>query len=412
MLLRPMFFSLATLVLLSACTAGTPSMNQYSLPYPPADEPQAGDILHLPTGYAVDQETVVDHARRAQVVYVGETHDNPAAHQIQKQLLADLQRHHPGQVTLAMEMFTPSQQPLLDRWIAGELTEKAFLRDIDWYGTWGFDFALYRDLLHLCREEQIRILGLNAENDLRRSLSRMTLEQLPAEDRSRLPELDFDDPHYLEMIDAFVAGHPMSAERREAFLRVQTLWDETMAENLANYLQGRDSSHRVMVVAGGNHIAYGFGIPRRTFRRFPASYLLIGTTETEESRQLDASRFMDVDTPEHPLLPYHFLYYTAYQPLPQTGVRLGVVVSTDGEAGLLIDRLLPESAAEAHGLQAGDVLLTLDGVPLSEPFDLIYPLKQKTSGETVELMLLRDAETLTVRVEFTPESQRPHGMPR
>lgn len=412
MLLRSLLVSTVALMLLTACAGQSKPMNQYQFPYPPKQSLQAGDILHLPTGYTVNHATVVEHARRAQIVYVGENHDNPAAHQVQQQLLDALHRYNPGDVTLAMEMFTPSQQPVLDRWSAGELTEKEFLRDVDWYGTWGHDFALYRDLLQFCREQQIKILGLNAESDLRQKVSRYELVELSAEDRERLPELNFDDPYYLTMIDAFVAGHPMNAERKEAFLRVQTLWDETMAEILADYLQRQSSSHQVMVVAGGNHIAYGFGIPRRTFRRFAASYLLVGTTETEESKQVDPSRLMDVETPDHPLLPYHFLYYTDYQPLPQTGVTLGVVVKSHSDAGLLIDRLLPDSAAASYDLQEGDVLLALDGVKLHEPFDLIYPLKQKQIGETVDLVLMRGAEKMEIGVEFTEENQRPHGMPQ
>lgn len=405
------FFS-GLLLALSACTL-PPEKTMLSadpqMPYPPSQPLAAGEILHLPTGKLVSEQTVVDHARRAQIIYIGEIHDNPATHRIQEQILAGLYQENPGRVTLAMEMFTPSQQPVLDRLIAGVLSEKEFLQAVNWYESWGFDFALYRDLLNYCRQHGIKILALNAEPDLKQKVGRTPIAELTPEDRALLPKMDFDDPYHQAMTAAFYAGHSMGDAAAEGFQRVQTLWDETMAENLAGYLDDHDRHHQVMVVAGGNHIAYGIGIPRRTFLRLPASYLLIGTTETEESKQIDPSRFMEVTTPDYPLLPYHFLYYTAYEKLPTRGVRLGVMVQSHHKAGVLIEATVPDSAAKGHDLRSGDVLLSLDGEKLTESFDLIHALKQKQPGDSVIFELLRGTERRTIEVEFTLENQQTHG---
>lgn len=412
-LLCTVFFFL--FLLLGACALPPETQEKRMLtadpkqPYPPSQPTAAGDILHLPTGYLVTDQTVVDHALRARIIYVGEIHDNLATHRIQEQLLEALHRNNPGRVTLAMEMFTPSQQPVLDRWSAGELPEKDFLKAVDWYNSWGFDFTLYRDLLNYCRDHGIKILALNAERDLKHKLSRTPIAELTPQERALLPEMEFDDPYHQAMTSAFHAGHSMSDAAAEGFQRVQTLWDETMAENLANYVASQESNHQVMVVAGGNHIAYGIGIPRRVFRRLPATYLLIGTTETEESKHIDPSRFMEVTTPDYPLLPYHFLYYTAYQPLPATGVRLGAMIRSHTGAGVMIETLVPDSAAMAHDLRNGDVLLSLDGALLSESFDLIHALKQKQIGDSALFELLRGTEKLTIKVEFTVDNQQPHG---
>jgi uncharacterized iron-regulated protein len=379
-------------------------------PYPPPSPMVVGDILHLPTGYPVTHETVIDHARRVQVVFVGETHDNPAAHRVQENILRDLARHNPGQVTLAMEMFTPAQQEVLDRWSANQLTEKDFLREVKWYSSWRIDFALYRDLLHLCREQGIKILALNAEPELKQKLSSTPIEALSAEEQDLLPELDFNDPYHEKMLNAFHAAHPMGERDFSGFRRVQVLWDETMAENLAAYLADQGPDHQVMVVAGSNHIRFGIGIPRRMFRRLPASYLLIGTTEIEGPGTLDAARQMDVNQPDYPLLPYHFHYHTSYENLPASGVKLGVIIEPGPAGGVLIERLLPGSAAEEHGLKAGDLLLQIEDESLSEPFDLIYALQQRHSGDRVRLIFERDGERQTLEVLFSAENQQSHGM--
>ncbi|MEA3545808.1 MAG: ChaN family lipoprotein, partial [Thermodesulfobacteriota bacterium] len=115
------------------CQPATHYLGAPELPYPPDRDPVIGDVLHLPTGIYVDQQVMHDQASRTQVIFVGETHDNPAAHRLQEELLQTLQQHTPGQITLAMEMFTPAQQPALDLWIEGKLSEKDFLLQVDWH---------------------------------------------------------------------------------------------------------------------------------------------------------------------------------------------------------------------------------------------------------------------------------------
>lgn len=409
--LAPVLF---LLILLSACTMTTMPRQTVATaqqPYPLTQPLIAGEIFHLPTGYQVAHETVVDHARRAQVIYVGETHDNPAAHRVQEEILQALARSNPGRVTLAMEMFTPAQQPILDRWSAGDLNEKDFLKQVGWYSTWKMDFAHYRNLLHFCRDQGIRVLALNAEATTRQLLSKTAIADLPAQDREQLPEMDFDDPHYQAMLDAFQDGHPMGKENSGGFKRVQTLWDETMAANLADYLNPKEADHQVVVIAGNNHIQFGFGIPRRLFRRLPASYLLIGTAETEEAKKINLDRIMNVETPDHPLLPYHFLYVIDYEELPQTGVKLGVVISPGTNGGVVINKLLPDSAAAAYDLRSGDILLQVDGEILTDPADLTYELAHKQIGDTATFDVLRDHVEIVITVEFSPENQQHPKMP-
>ncbi len=53
------------------------------------------------------------------------------------------------------------------------------------------------------------------------------------------------------------------------FYEAQCVWDETMAENLAEHMNR--SKEKIVVFSGNGHIAYGFGIPDRLQRRRPAS---------------------------------------------------------------------------------------------------------------------------------------------
>lgn len=368
-------------------------------PYPPTREPVIGDIFHYPTGTFVTRQTMLADVTDARIVYVGETHDNPASHRLQVEILKTMAERWPGEVSLGMEMFTPAQQPALDAWIAGELSEKEFIKQSNWFKVWQMDFALYRELLELARDEKIPVRGLNADRELVRAIGRNTPDDLPAEQQEQLPAMDMDDPYQTALVEAIFGGHSAGKAMLDGFHRVQTLWDETMATNIANYLSEPNNQHmRMAVVAGGNHVRNGFGIPRRVFRRLPTSYALVGSRELSVPEERK-DRIMDVTIPEFPMPPYHYLVYTEYEIHDADNVKLGVLLG-DEESKVTIGSIAPGSNAEKAGLQEGDVILKFNQQPTLETFDLIYEIKQLTAGDQATLLIERGEEQLEVPVIF------------
>ncbi len=391
------------LFILTACgPAKIQVMGNPQAPYPLPSPPRIGQIVHLPTGSLVSAEQMFTLAGDARIVYFGETHDNPASHRLELQLLQALAGRHPGRQALGMEMFNRTQQPVLDRWVAGELTEKTFLRESRWFENWGMDFAYYRDLLHFARERRIPVIALNAEKSLVGAVRGKLPEQLSIDEQARLPELDLNDPYHRSLVAAIFGDHSHKGMQLDGFVRVQTLWDETMAESAVRYLESAAGKEmHLLVIAGGNHVSHGFGIPRRVFRRLPASYLLIGGREIDIPAD-KLNRLMNVEVPEFPMVPYDFLAYLAYEDLPKKGTGLGVMIEpTPAGHGLVVKKVAPDSSAEWAGLQPGDLLLSLDDEPLRDPFDLIYAVQQKQPGSHGTLQIRRQGKTLTVDVLFT-----------
>jgi S1-C subfamily serine protease len=108
---------------------------------------------------------------------------------------------------------------------------------------------------------------------------------------------------------------------------------------------------------------------------------------------------MNVTLPEFPMVPYDFLAYLAFEDLPKKEVTLGVLIEpTPAGRSLIIKKVAPGSNAERAGLRQGDLLLALDGEPLTDPFDLVYAVKQKEPGSRGALQVRRQGETLTVDV--------------
>jgi len=368
-------------------------------PYPPGRPPEVGDILHIPTGYYVTGSEMLDAAADTRIVYVGETHDNPASHRQELEILRGLANRHPGRIALGMEMFNHNQQEALDRWVAGELSENDFLKKTGWLNGWGMDFDYYKPLLNFARDKNIPVIALNADKKTVRTVAQKALPELTKKEREMLPEMDMDDPYHKSMVAAIYGGHDSGENHSDGFRRVQTLWDETMAESIAAYLSSSDGSDKhMLVVAGGHHVRFGFGIPRRVFRRLPVSYTIIGSREIVVPKE-KIGQMMDVEMPLFPMPPYDYIAFTKYESLDKRKVRLGVFLK-EKEKRVTVQSVISGSAAEKAGLLGNDEIISFDGKPVNENFDLIYEVMQKRPGDKAELMIRRNRKEIRLSVTF------------
>lgn len=71
-------------------------------------------------------------------------------------------------------------------------------------------------------------------------------------------------------------------------------------------------------------------------------------------------------------------------------------VDTEGQAGAVITDVVADSAAEEVGLELDDVVIGLDGVPVRSWLDLVAQVRSHQPGDTVEILILRDGDEITV----------------
>ncbi|MDH3263992.1 MAG: PDZ domain-containing protein, partial [Paracoccaceae bacterium] len=88
---------------------------------------------------------------------------------------------------------------------------------------------------------------------------------------------------------------------------------------------------------------------------------------------------------------------------PVTG-DLAESLGLDRPEGFLVAEIHPESPFAAAGIRVGDVILSLDGVPVSAPQDLIYHLSVAGPGSRVVAEFLRDGRRreAAVRLDAPP----------
>lgn len=84
-----------------------------------------------------------------------------------------------------------------------------------------------------------------------------------------------------------------------------------------------------------------------------------------------------------------------------TGVRVSEQPTEDG-----VQPVTPGGPAEAAGLRAGDVIVAIDGRPITAPDELIVAIRAQSPGETVVLTLREDSGDRDVAVVLGEELSR------
>jgi uncharacterized iron-regulated protein len=364
-------------------------------PYRDLEQIEEGKIVHIPTGVEIPEQRLIDLLAPARVIYVGEVHDSPEDHRVQLEIVKRLLERFPGKVAVGMEMFRRPAQPQLDRWIQGKLEGKEFYKL--WYENWGMDLSYYEPLLDFIQKNKIPLIALNTSQEMETKVGMKGLKGLSEEDRKELPEMDRNDPYHRKALEAIFKGHGPGGENFDPFYDTMLLWDETMAESVANYLSSpAGADKKIVVLAGGFHIGYGFGIPRRAFRRLPEPYQIV-LPYTREIPKDKRRMMMEVTAPDLPLILGDFVWAVAYKEPENKTVRLGVQIEPF-QAGIRVLSVSPDSAAEAAGIEPGDIVLSFDGKTMQEPSDLTYAVRQKGPGDQVKVRIIRDGKPIETEV--------------
>jgi uncharacterized iron-regulated protein len=120
----------------------------------------AGTIVSAKTGLPTSFSALIDELKDVRVIYVGENHTEPAHHQVQLNVIRALIEER-SDVSVGMEMFDRTYQPVLDQWSDGLLEQDEFVRKTHWYANWRYPYELYAELLDFIKIKKIRLVALN-----------------------------------------------------------------------------------------------------------------------------------------------------------------------------------------------------------------------------------------------------------
>jgi len=334
---------------------------------------------------------ILRRSAKAQVVLLGEHHDDVDHHRWELQTTAALAALRKNLV-IGFEMFPRRVQGALDRWVANELSEEEFLKASDWSRVWGYDPALYLPLFHFARINRIPMLALNVERELVRSVRSGGLASVPAEKREGVSRPAPAGESYLERLFQSYAQHPENAHAAPArtdtgfqrFVEAQLLWDRAMAQAMVE-AGTRHPDALIVGIMGSSHVENGEGVQHQieSLGIAQVATLLPWDADADCARLTAGLATAVFGLPAAK---------AATQPPAQL---LGIRIATAPDGVQVMD-VAAGSIAEAAGLRAGDVLVEVAGTTVKEPSQVRaivlrvmpgtwLPLKAKRRSDTVEL---------------------------
>jgi uncharacterized iron-regulated protein/poly(3-hydroxybutyrate) depolymerase len=235
------------------------------------------DSISIRDGHSherLDWDELIKQLADVDVVFLGETHDDDATHELQLAVYRELLERRNGAVVLAMEMFERDVQPQLNAYLAGEIDEATFLQQAR---PWGNYHEGYRPLVELARQYGKPVVASNFPRPLRMKLMQAGEQGLDGlgNDRNLAPaELLPNSDLYWKRTDNATRGHsafmPAATSPSERLLSTQSLWDNSMGE--ACVLALRDNpGYSVVHLNGGFHSEYWDGTVGQVRQRLPGA---------------------------------------------------------------------------------------------------------------------------------------------
>ncbi|MBU1231564.1 MAG: ChaN family lipoprotein [Proteobacteria bacterium] len=332
-------------------------------------------------------EQILTELAKNRVIYLGETHDSLADHLLQLRIIQGLQKKGLD-LAIAMEMFPESSQQSLDDYIAGkkDMEEAAFLRASHWFEVWRHDWRLFRPIFNFCRRHKIPVYGINVDREIVKSVfADGNTDGLSQEQREAVaPDRDLSLDGYTErlrLVHGLHADIPHGNGKGLAgFIQSQAIWDETMAENIVRILKDNPGK-TVVVIAGTQHTRKDSGIPPRVSRRLPVE-------------QTSVLNLYGDNPPAQPERYADFFFLAEPRYLKSKG-KIGITLETEDNNGaprLRITAISPTGKAGEGGIEKNDILLTIDGQPVSNMEDIGILMMDSKAGDELHITILREKE--------------------
>jgi uncharacterized iron-regulated protein len=251
-----------------------------------------GRVWDVAAARFIDAGTLVQRARGADIVLLGETHDHPGHHALEQSMFAALMV--PAQDTapvrsLVMEQYDLDQQPLLDAARSASNTDDMTLQQLGQLMGRGWDWDLYRPLVAAAVRAGVPISAANLPRPALQQVARTGFVALGSGEAQRLAletGWTLEQQALLEknILVAHCGALPVSAA--PAVARAQRARDAVMADRLlaATARIGSGSgAGPVLGIFGREHARRDLAVPFYLAARAPKKTVIsIGLVEIDE----------------------------------------------------------------------------------------------------------------------------------
>ena len=277
--------ALATLLIL---VAGCTSTQKAPVARSEKDVRAECGVMDGQTGSIVGWTTLIEALGPADVIVVGEQHNDAVGHAVQLALVEDLLVD--GRGALAMEMLERDEQPLIDDYRDGIIDEETFAkltRSTDWSGK-GSWAAWYHPCIDAAIGQGAAVIAANAPRRYVRSARTdgwETIDNLQGHRASLVNRPDTPmTGAYRDRFFDLMGGHDEdgegddeaaqepdeeSLELIESFFRSQQVWDATMATSVSQAL--KEAGPPVILLIGRFHSDHEGGTVGQLRRHLPSA---------------------------------------------------------------------------------------------------------------------------------------------
>ena len=254
-----------------------------------------------------DFEAMAADLARADVVFVGEQHDDPNTHRLELAVLEALARRG-RDVIVSLEMFERDAQEPLEHFLMGHSSEEDFLKVSR---PWPRYLTDYKPLVDFAAAHDWAVVAANVPRPIASEIAKGGLDvlQQKSEADRKLFAADLkcptDDEYFKRFAEA-MGDHPAAGAAADAadearrtterYYFSQCVKDETMAESIAQaHTVGHAGDRKPTLVHfnGAFHSDFGQGTAARVKRRLPTARIVV--ISVKPVRDLDALAPTDDD---------------------------------------------------------------------------------------------------------------------
>lgn len=277
--LKQSFFQFMFAAVLMALTIGL-APSDCLLGQEPAAAPTDSQAVYITdnrTDGRLELAQLIERLKTADVIFLGEKHDNDAGHQFQLEVIQALQAAG-CDLAIGMEQFERDVQGAVDDYLAGKLSEEDFLAASR---PWKNYPEHYRAIVEFAKANRLPILAGNLPRKLATAVSEgKTLEPHQMAFAARGTSASKD--RYWDNFVRTMQGH-MGADGNEMMIKFyasQCAKDDAMAEAITDHLvTNRHRPRKVVQLCGHFHSDYGLGTVARVQSRLPLMHSVVVTME-------------------------------------------------------------------------------------------------------------------------------------
>lgn len=224
---------------------------------------------------------IINVVTPGQVLIFGEQHDDSIGHLLEKNIFAALNDRFGKDLILSMEMFHRDVQYIVNEYLAGQISEKNFIKESRAWDTYKTD---YKPTVELAKEKQLQVVAANAPSRYTNLVTRKGLEALNSLDKevkkkyiAPLPVDTLTGIYYDKFLEA-MGGHTTPGMN---LYQSQNFWDATMSYAIAQAMK-KHKKAVVFQMNGRFHSEYNSGLAGRLERVYKKKVTTISCFSPED----------------------------------------------------------------------------------------------------------------------------------